>query len=393
MTVERPPLPDSYEGILKRAQDARNAGDTDQAFTLYRRLIDRLGRLSDRIRARRPDLMDLNLQARLDLAEVLRLEARYAEAIEVMKPLLDTHRERADEWRRSLALLNIAKGEVESGLEDLRSQAEEKPDDIWRWITLGSETRIEGRFAESESALDRAVEVATEDDPNSLAIAHYQRFRLFKEMGQLDRAIASWEKAIAADPEAITRISEVYTMLTDAGRYSEARRYVARDPNELQAGFQRGLIASLTGNLAQAKEEWQTVAAANPTDFDYGYESWVESALRLGDPDPVLERIQELLMRFGIPRLLILGGIAWAMKGNAGVASSYFQHAIDVLRHNRPPKQKLDSADWHLMDSLVDDEQVKAGLKSYFAVLETLWGATPPDMEGGEGPIVPPLRT
>jgi tetratricopeptide (TPR) repeat protein len=393
MTAERPPLPDSYEGILKRAEDASRVGQVDEAITLYRRLVDRIGRLSERIRARRPDLKDLELQARLALAEQLRLEGRYAEAIEVKEVLLRTDPDRADEWRRDLAVLRIAKGDVESGLADLRSLAEEKPDDIWRWITLGSEARIEGRFAESERALDHTLEAGPEKDPKALAIAHYQRFQLFREMGQLDRAVASWEQAVAADPEAMTSVKEVYTMLTDAGRYTEARRYVDRDPNELQAGFQRGLIASFTGNLAQSMEEWQAVAAMDPTKFDYGHESWVEAVLRLGDPDPVLGRMQELLAHFATPRMVILVGIAQAMKGNVRAAATYFQQASSVLRHTRPPKQKLDSADWYLMESLVDDDQVKGRLKSYFAVLETLWGATPPDPGRGEGPMVPPLRT
>jgi tetratricopeptide (TPR) repeat protein len=393
MTAERPPLPDSYEGILLRAQNARDAGDIDDAIALYRRLIERIGRLSDRILARRPDLGELELKARTELAEVLASEGRYAEAIDITKILLDTHPDQADKWRRDLALLRVAKGEVESGLAGLRDLAQEKPDDIWRWIVLAIETRVEGRFAESEAALERALTVGGGDDPQAPAFAHYQRFQLFKEMGQLDRAVASWEEAVGSDPEAITTIQEVYTMLTEAGRYSEAQHYVDRDTNELQAGFQRGLIARLTGNLAKAREEWQAIAALKPTDFEYGYEGWVEAVLRLGDPDQALEQMQELLGRRGTPRLLVLAGMAWAMKGNVRPATAYFQQAINVLRHGRPPKQKLDSADWYLLDSLVADDRVKAELKAHFVVLETVWGASQPDSGAGKGPIFPPLRT
>jgi tetratricopeptide (TPR) repeat protein len=247
-------------------------------------------------------------------------------------------------------------------------------------------------LAESEKVLDRALVVGGQDDPKALAFIHYQRFQLFKEMGQIDRAVASWEEAVANDPDAAITAREVYTMLTDVGRFSEARRYVDRDPNELQAGFQRGLIANLTADAAQAREEWQATATMDPTGFGYGHESWVEAVLRLGDPDPVLKRMQELLVRYGTPRLLVLAGIAWAMKGNVEAATTYFQQAIGLLRRGRPPKQKLDSADWRLLDSLVADDEVKPSLKPYFAVLETLWGGTPPDSEAGKGPIFPPLR-
>jgi tetratricopeptide (TPR) repeat protein len=393
MTAERPPLPDSYEGILQHARSARDAGQVEEAIALYRRLADRLGRLSDRIRMRRPDLGEMELQVWLELADLLQQEGRYAEAIEVKKVLLAMHPDQADTWRHDLAILRIAKGEVEPGLAELRALIEEKPDDIWRWVWLGIETRIEGRFVDSQAALDQALEVGSEDDPKALAFAHYQRFHLFKEMGHLDQAVASWEQAAAHDPVVLMLVQEVYAMFTAVGRYSEALHYVDRDANEIQAGFQRGLIASLTGDTSRAREEWQSVAGMNPTDFEYGYESWVEAVLRLGDPQPVLDRIQELMMRFGTPRLVVLAGIAWAMQGNMRPATLYLQHATTLLRRGRPPKQKLDSADWHLLDSLVADDRIKAELRSYFAVLETLWDRSTTGSRKGEGLALPPLRT
>jgi hypothetical protein len=51
-----------------------------------------------------------------------------------------------------------------------------------------------------------------------------------------------------------------------------------------------------------------------------------------------------------------------------------FQQSIRLMRRVRPPRQKLDGADWRLLDSLVDDDEMKAKLKPYFAVVETLWG-------------------
>jgi tetratricopeptide (TPR) repeat protein len=393
VTAERPPLPDSYEGILQRAQNAHNRGNVEDAIALYRRLIERLGRLNDRIRARRPGLGELDVQARSGLTELLAQEGRYAEAIEVTEPLLEKRPDLADTWRRQLALLRAAKGDVEVGLAELRALAVEKPDDIWRWIALGIETRIEGRFAQSQEALDRALEVGGEGDPKVLAVAHYQRFHLFKELGQLDQAVSSWEQMVSCDPKSRSTVQEVYTLLTDAGRYTEALQYVNRDPNELQAGFQRGLIARLTGNIAEARKEWRAVAAMNPADFGYGYESWMEAVLRLGNPDIALERVQELMMRFGTPRVLVLAGIAWAMKANARLAATYFQESIGLLRRGRQPKQKIDSADWRLLDSLVADDRVKAELKPYFVALETVWGGPPSTFTANEGAVFPPFRS
>jgi tetratricopeptide (TPR) repeat protein len=373
MTMSGPPLPDSYEDLLERARLQARSGDTEGSIALYRRLVDKLRALSDRILARRPELKEMQLQARLELTNLLYQQGRYAEAIEVEKVLLDTHPDQADTWRRDLAVLHLQRGEVEQGLADLRALAEEKPDDVGRWTVLGREMRIEGRFAASLAALDRALGADGDPDPKTLGELYYERFRLLKDMGRLDDAAAAWEEAARADPELGRTLYEVTGMFTGAGRFSEAQRYVDRDENRLLAGFQQGLIASLTGKPAQARQRWQEVAALDPDKFQYGYDAWVESVLRLGDPDPALEWLQKSLPRVGTPRLLILSGIGWAMRKDAEVAGRLFQYAINALRRMRPPKQKLDGADWRLLDSLVRDDELKKTLKPYFAVVETLW--------------------
>jgi tetratricopeptide (TPR) repeat protein len=374
VSVSRPPLPDSYEGLLAQAQNLWQAGDIEGTITLYRSLAEKLGRLSTKILERRPELGDMRKQILQVLALLLRQEGRYAEATEVQQTLLQIDPENANVRRRDLATLRIAGGKVEAGLAELHALTEENPDDLWNWLTLGGEARIEGRFAESQAALDRALEVGSAGKPEDLAQVHYQYFTLFKEMGRLDDAVAAWERAVAQDPDAGKAVRSVYTMLTDAGRYSEAQRYIARDDNALQAGFQRGLIASLTGTPAEAKREWRRVAELDPTGFEYGHDAWAEAVLRLGDPIPALERLQELLSQHGSTRLLILSGIAWAMHGDLELAQKLFEQSISLLRRGRPAKEKLDSADWRLLDLLVADDELKSKLKPYFAVVETVWG-------------------
>jgi tetratricopeptide (TPR) repeat protein len=373
-TPSHPPLPSSYEGLHARAHSLARSGDVEGAIALYRRLVERLLGLSDRILERRPELRDLHRRARLELASLLHQLGRYAEALEVEEILLGTHPEEAEHWRRDLAVFRIAKGEVQEGLAELRSLAQETPDEVGGWLILGTEARIEGQFTDSREALDRALKLCQAQDCEDLATIHYQRFLLYRDMRQVDEALAAWEEALGHDPEIVQTIREVYVILTEAGRYSEAQRYVGRDPNALQAGYQRGLIATLTGNLAQAMEEWRQVASLDPNQYEYGHDAWVESVLRLGDPDPALEWLQESLPRHGTPRLLVLSGIGWAMRGDSDLAAQLFQQAINILRRQRPPKKKLESADWRLLDSLVADEEAKKQLKSYFAVVETIWG-------------------
>jgi tetratricopeptide (TPR) repeat protein len=371
VTISRPQLRDSYEGILGQAQMAQRAGNVESAIHLYRRLFERLARLNEQLLDRRPDLRTMYLQAGQELIELLRSEGRYAEAYQAKSRLAAAHPHLADEWRSDLATLRIAKGEVDAGLGELRTWAEQDAGEPRGWLKLGTEARIEGRFTESEVALNLALETCSTDQ--DLADTHIQRFRLFKDMGKFDDAIAAWEEAVMHDPDKAVSVQQVYTMLTDAGRYSQAREYVKRDPNPLRAGLQQGLIASLTGDTTRAGEEWRAVAQRDPLEFENGHDCWTEAVLRLGDPEPALEGLQELLAEGPTPRLLTLSGIAWAMRGDAELAGALFQRTINLLRKHRPPKQKLDSADWRILDSLVTDDEIKALLKPYFAVVETVW--------------------
>jgi tetratricopeptide (TPR) repeat protein len=374
MTHSPPRLRDSYEGLMNRAQVAYRGGDVQGSIELYRRLVAKLERLSDGILNRRPELRDMHRQARLELTGLLHREGRYAEAIEIEDVLLKTHPDEADTWRTDLAILRIQKGEVETGLTELQALAEKHADEPERWLVVANESRIEGRFPQSQAALDRAMEAGDQDNHEGLAASHYQRFLLARDMGQLNEAVAAWEEAALLDPEVGKTVREVYGMLTKAGRYEGALRYVDRDENALQVGYQRGLIASLTGDPAEAKKQWRKVAALDPDKFDYGHDAWVESVLRLGDPDPALEWLQGALSRYASPRLLMLSGVGWAMRDDRELAARLFQQAINLLRRGRPAKQKLDSADWHLLESVVADNEMTTALKSYFAVVATLWG-------------------
>jgi tetratricopeptide (TPR) repeat protein len=351
-------------------------GDLAGAVRLYRRLTERLARLTDRILERRPELGDLLRQSRMNLVSGLYELGYYAEAIQVLDTMVEAYPDQARDWRRDRAIMRVAKGDVDAGLAELRSLAEEEPGDPLGWLALGAEARIAGYLDESRAALERAVGAAkAAKDQGQMAAAQYQRFLLFKEMGQLGDAMEAWEAAVRQEPDVSQSVHELYHALTAAGRYTDALRYVAREENALRAGLQRGLIASHTGKPIEARDAWSAVAAMNPDSFDSGHAAWVEAVLRLGDPMPALEWLGANLVARVTPRLLVLAGIAWAMQADADLAADLFQQAISVLRRQRPPKKKLDSADWRLLDSLVDDDEVKQALRPYFAVVETLWSA------------------
>jgi len=373
VSESRPPLRDSYEDLFSRAQALARSGQSEGAIALYRRLVSKLERLSEQILARRPELRDMHLQSRRELVGMLHGLGRYAEAIETEKVLLDSHPEQAEMWRTDIAVMRIAKGEIEDGLGELQALAMEEPQTAEKWLVLANESRIEGRFSESQAAIERALEKADKDDHESLAQPYFLQFLLWKEMGQPDKAIEAWDKTVELDARAIRSVREAYTMFTETGRYNDALRYVDLDENPMQAGYQQGIIADLTGNHDKSRQKWRQVAKLDPTEYEYGHDAWVEAVLRLGDPDPALEWLQENLPQYGSPRLLVLSGIGWAMRHDGELAAALFQQAISLHQRGRPPKQKLDSTDWRLLDSLVTDDELKTGLRRYFAVVETLW--------------------
>jgi tetratricopeptide (TPR) repeat protein len=368
------PLPDSYEGLLLQARDLQQTGRVPDAIALYQRLIDKLGRLSITVLDRRPELRNLRKQAIVEAIDLLHWEQRFSEAVELQKELLDSDPERAVIWRRRLASLRIQKGDVETGLADLRALVKEEPDDPWNWLGLGHETLLQGRFAESQAALDGALGAASKEEKETLTAIYYERFWLFKEMSRWDDAVQAWEQGLAVEPDRMQgTISEVHKMLTDAGLYGMARTYVERDQNPLSAGLQRGMLNYLTGKPADAAQEWRKVAALDPAEPEDGQEAWMEAVLRLGDPAPVLEKLEGLLLGYESTRILFLAGMAQAMHNEADHARALLEQTVHLLRRERPPKQKLDSADWRLFNALVPDAQLKAALKPYFAVIETTW--------------------
>jgi tetratricopeptide (TPR) repeat protein len=372
---QQPPLADSYEGLLSRARARYQAGEMEEAARLYRRLTDKLGRLTDRVLALRPELADMRDAAQFELVNALYQLSHLAEALEELDALIAREPKGVEALRRNKAVILMLKGDVDAGLAELYSLAEANPEDPANWLAIAGETRVEGRLAESQAAIERALELArARENEDTLAQVEYQRFLLLKEMGQIDEAVGAWEEAVDHDPEAEKTVRDVYEMLTEAGRYTEALEYVARDENALQAGYQRGLVAHATARSIDARDAWREVAAMDPDAFEYGHDAWVEAVLRLRDPVPALEWLERGLPRYGTPRLLMLAGTAWAMQGDTDLAARMFQQALRLTSREHPPKKKLESADWRLLNTLVTDDEVKKALRPYFAVVETIWG-------------------
>jgi tetratricopeptide (TPR) repeat protein len=363
----------SYEAILAQARGLYQDGDLEGAVAQYRRLIDRLARLSDRVLDRRPDLRELWMTAIMELGQLLEWEGRFAEAIELKRQLVDLEPDRAPMWRRHLAALRIRKGEVDAGLVDLRALAEARPDDVVAWNTLATHLRLAGRLEQADQVLDRALK-APDPDPELLGAVHLNRALLYLAWGRLDEAVAAWERAIQDSAALSDTAPEIYTALIKAGRLDEALAIVERDPDALRRGLYRGVVHARRGELDRARAAWTEVEEMEP-DAEGSAEAWLEATLRLGHVDLGLERFEQLLAGGPSARLFLLGGVGWAMKGDLEAARAGFGVALDAMRRGYPPAYKFSSDDWRLLDQLVDDAEVKAQLRPHFAVVDSAFDA------------------
>jgi tetratricopeptide (TPR) repeat protein len=369
-------LDGSYEAILGRARGLYQDGDLEGAMAQYRRLVDRLARLSDRVLERRPSLREMRVSAILELGQLLEWDGRIGEAIELKRRLVELAPEEELFWKRHLAVLRVRKGEVDAGLEELRALAEADPEDPAGWNILATHLRLAGRLSRAEEILDRALAIP-EQDPQVRGQVHLNRALLYKALAQVDEALAAWEEAVQDAPDIVETVPEMVDLLIDVGRLDEALAYVERDADELRRGLHRGIVLARQGKPGRARAAWTDVHEMDPATTQGSRAAWLEATLRLGDPDAGLDRFEELLTGESSARLFLLGGMGWAMKGDLEAARVGFRVALEAMSRDYPPTYKFDSKDWRLLDQLVDTPETKAQLKAHFAVVDAAFDAVP----------------
>lgn len=369
-------LEGSYEAILGQARGLYQDGELEGAIAQYRRLVDRLARLSDRVLERRPSLREMRVSAILELGQVLEWEGRIAEAMELKRRLVELAPEEELFWKRHLAVLRVRKGEVDAGLAELRALAETDPEDLAGWNTLATHLRLAGRLDKAEEVLERALAIP-EQDLEVRGQVHLNRALVYRALGRVDDALTAFEEAVQDSPDLVETVPEMVDLLIKVGRLDEALAYVERDTDELRRGLYRGIVLARQGEPDRARAAWAEVHETDPATSEGSRAAWLEATLRLGDPDAGLERFEELLAGEPSARLFLLGGMGWAMKGELEPARVGFRVALEAMSRDYPPVYRFDSKDWRLLDQLVDAPEVKAQLKPHFAVVDAAFDGIP----------------
>jgi tetratricopeptide (TPR) repeat protein len=357
-------LNESYEAIYQRAIDALAGDDTDQAIQLLWRIVNRLTRLRPETLQRREALERTLRTAWHSLAQILRSEGRYEEAIQACEAVAG-HLSGARAPERMVASIRIEQGAVEEGLSELRQIAEETSS-MAAWTDLGAEYAGLERYAEAESAYKAALRLATSNE--EAAFVNLALFRTYQEMGRIEDALSTWSMVTVLQPDLATHVMEVYSWLIECGELERARRYVAREEDPARRMLYEGLIEQKTGHEEQARSIWQHVVKLDPKVEGVSEEAWSEAALRLGKPQQVLSFEESVTVDLNLVSVgqATLFGIASAAAGKADTARKWFDQVRDELERAGHPTGRIEARYRDLLAQVVSDQETVQALRSYF---------------------------
>jgi tetratricopeptide (TPR) repeat protein len=357
-------LNESYEAIYQRAIDALARDDTDQAIQLLWRIVNRLTRLRPETLQRRESLERTLRTAWHSLAQILRNEGRYDEAIRACETV-EGHLSGAQAPERMIASIQIEQGAVEEGLSQLRQIAEETSS-MAAWADLGTEYAGLERYEEAEAAYKAALRAATSNE--EAAFVNLALFRTYQDMGQIEDALSTWSMASVLEPDLATHVMEVYSWLIERGELDRARRYVAREEDPARRMLYEGLIEEKEGHEEEARSIWQRVVRLDPQAEEVNEEAWSEAALRLGEPQRVISFEKDIggdlnLVSVGQATLF---GIAEAAAGEMEEATGWFGQVRQELERAGHPTGKIEVKYRDLLAQAVPDQERVQALSSYF---------------------------
>jgi tetratricopeptide (TPR) repeat protein len=357
-------LEQSYDAIYERALVSIGRGDADEGIELLWRIVNRLTKLRPETLKRREELANALRTAWNSLAQTLRREKRYEEAIEASRAVAD-HLSGARVPERMIASVRIEQGLVEEGLAQMRQIAEETSAMV-AWMDLGGEYVALDHYEEAEAAYRRARQLA--DSNESAAFANIALFRVYQEIGRVDDALSAWGMATVLDPDLAVHVFEVYSWLIERGELDTARRYLQREDNPARRMLYEGVIELQTGHGEEARSAWRRVVRLNPRDEQVDEVAWSEAALRLGEPEPVIALKDEAVREVVVvdEALATLFGIAHAAAGELERAKHWLGRVQDELQRGWPSTGKIEARYGELLEEVVADLEIVEALRSYF---------------------------
>ena len=362
-------LPSTYETMYQRAIYLANRGDSTAAAGILRRIVNRLSSLSDKALSQQQGLAFLGLQAGRQLAAILSAIGEYDESAAVLKSLVRFVPEEDDSLARHVALVRLAQGQVDEARQIMLPLVERFAYDPGHWLVLGQIEFSDGHYPEAEAAFQRAIEVTA--DQEDAGTIWYHLFQLHAEQGQVEQALAAWDKMASLDPElANSQARELYSFLLKQGEITKLRRYLDNDTSLMRVEFYRGLLFQREGDFSEGRRRWERLLESHPTESPYGLLEAAEAALRLGDTRKATTALLVGTEEARSPRGFLLLAIIAAKSGRPEEAKRLLRAGTLVLAAQTPRRSHYPQADWEMLTSLVDNRAFWAELRPFFSVAE-----------------------
>jgi tetratricopeptide (TPR) repeat protein len=359
------PLTDSYEAIYEKAVDLASQGRWDDALVEYRRILDRLSRLSRSALRSRPDLVDLVSHVAAEMSDLMVDLERPDEAIELLCRMADVFPDDEAIWLTQAARCRIEKGDAEQALAELQALAQNDPVHSITALGMGEAYMALESYEEALANFDRSIQLATQ--PAAKADGYLAMVYAYMALGQPDQVARAWDAAVALDPTIADGISSIYEYYLGMFEPETARLFIEREPNPLKRGLYSGIADELEGHPDSARKQWRRVFHEDITAETEGIESWMEAGLSLGASGKVVDTVTPLLgqgAHLDVDAVILLA-VAWAMEGDVEAADKF----LETLRLDprlTDKEGKLLNRYYDAIEGFVTDEAVKEALWHHF---------------------------
>jgi tetratricopeptide (TPR) repeat protein len=289
------------------------------------------------------------------LVQFLQWEKRYDEAIAACQAVSAHMPDQRAE--RRIGTLRIERGETEQGLAQMRQAVDAEPS-VLSWVDLATTYMELERYAEAERCCKLALAAAQNDD--DAVLANLTLFGLYRRTDRVSDALDAWSMAIVLGPELAAGVSTVYSWLIERGDLEQARRYLRRETNTMRQLFYQGVLHWAAGRENDARALWRRVLALDVAAEDADVEAWLEAALRVGEPQRILE--SEAQIARGAASLssgaAIMLALAHSTLGNEDAAQDRLAEIIRHLDRGWPALEPIDVRRARVLRSLATQPDI-----------------------------------
>ena len=363
------PIPGSYEDRLLEAARLKQHGLLHEALEIAERVLSRILRLPERRRGPASDLSLYLISAAAMIADIKYDLGDIAAAEAIWKQLEQWDTEDPYRWRREPAQRQIARGEVDDGLLEMKRLAEEEPDEISHWLSAGWVAYNAGQLDVVETCLLHAEPLLTEDEEyEDHAKFYFLRHILNLKHGHWRQALDDWYEAVEYREELEEFAERIVRDLLGAEQFDLALELLnAQAVDPLVSIYYRAWIAQLRGDVVRARHLWRELIAGVEADDDASSYVVVKALALCWLRQPV-QAATVVLEEAEIsgemsPVMATAAALAFAMLGKPDESRA----DLTIATRSESGVKLISSIEWYAFDALISDEALKAELRQFFA--------------------------